>query len=305
MPFKTKTTRYYCFYCSTEGPCFEDTDELREHTKTKHEHEWTKIELYMRPQWLNEVIKMDVQDIHCKICLTMLPDWNNLFVHLAEIHNLEFDMAYTKIIPYGLSANLKCFLCRQSFHNFGHLDSHMNNHYSNYICYECGDTFLSASRLDKHLNVHKIGNYPCEYCDKVFKLEKYRSKHISLVHIQENTVKCLYCPEKFLGIFQRHIHVTEKHKEKVKYMTCEYCGNSYTWKPYFLAHMKRRHGSEKKYKCKYCEKCFLMKYELKNHMVRHTGEKNFVCGLCGLGFTRMVSLKKHCQTHEEEIIDIE
>ncbi|CAH0730168.1 unnamed protein product, partial [Brenthis ino] len=302
VPFKTKTTRYYCFYCSTDGRNFEDTDELREHTRAKHSHEWTKIEMYMRPQWLNEVIKLDVEDLHCKICLTMLPDWNNLFVHLGVNHDLEFDMAYTRIIPYALSSDLKCFLCKQNFHNFGHLDSHMNNHYSNYICYECGDTFLSASRLDKHLNVHKIGNHPCDYCEKVFKLEKYKAKHVSLVHIQESTVKCLYCSEKFVGIFQRHIHVTEHHKEKVKYMTCEYCGNSYTWKPYFLAHMRRKHGAEKKYKCKHCEKCFLMKYELKNHMVRHTGEKNFICGLCGLGFTRMVGLKRHCQNdHREDL----
>ncbi|XP_050359476.1 zinc finger protein 26-like isoform X2 [Nymphalis io] len=299
IPFKTKTTRYYCFYCSTEGPTFEDPDDLRKHTRTKHVHERTKIELYMRPQWLNEIIKLDVDDLHCRTCYMLLPDWNHVFVHLAEEHDLEFDQAYSKVIPYALDSDLKCVLCHQNFHNFGHLDSHMNNHYSNYICYECGDTFLSATRLDKHLNVHKVGNYPCDVCDKVFTLDKYRAKHVSLVHNQESTIKCLYCQEKFLGLFQRHVHVTEHHKDKVKVLTCEFCGNCYTWKPYFLAHMKRRHGAEKKHQCKHCDKTFLMKYELKNHMVRHTGERNYLCGLCGESFTRMISLKKHCQMHKE------
>ncbi|XP_026489420.2 zinc finger and BTB domain-containing protein 17-like [Vanessa tameamea] len=299
IPFKTKTTRYYCFYCSTEGPTFEDPDDLRKHTRTKHAHERTKIEIYMRPQWLNEIIKLDVDELHCRRCYMLLPDWNHVFVHLAEVHDLEFDHAYSKVIPYALDSDLKCVLCRQNFHNFGHLDSHMNNHYSNYICYECGDTFLSATRLDKHLNVHKVGSYPCDVCDKVFTLDKYRSKHVSLVHNQESTIKCLYCPEKFVGLFQRHVHVTKHHTEKVKVMTCEFCGNCYTWKPYFLAHMRRRHGAEKKHQCKQCDKSFLMKYELKNHMVRHTGERNFLCGLCGESFTRMINLKKHCQMHKE------
>lgn len=299
IPFKTRTTRYYCFYCSTDGPYFEDPDELRKHTRSKHAHERTKIEIYMRPQWLYEIIKLDVDDLRCKSCDILLPDWNYLFVHYAEVHDLEFDLAYTNIIPYALDSDLKCFLCHQKFHNFGHLDSHMNNHYSNYICYECGDTFLSVSRLDKHLNVHKVGNYPCEMCEKVFTLEKYRAKHISLVHNQESTIKCLYCPKKFVGLFQRHVHVTEHHKERVKVMTCEFCGNCYTWKPYFLAHMKRKHGFEKKHKCEICNKAFLMRYELKNHMVRHTGNKKFLCGLCGESFTRMIGLNRHCQTHKE------
>ncbi|CAG9574913.1 unnamed protein product [Danaus chrysippus] len=299
IPFKTKTTRYYCAYCSTDGPIFEDGDCLRLHTRLEHDKERLRgVEKFMRPQWMNEIVKLDIEGLHCTTCRVRLPDWNKMFVHFANAHNIEFDQAYTRVIPYALTSQLRCVLCKESFHNYGHVDSHMNHHYSNYICHQCGDTFLAASRFDKHLKVHKIGNYPCELCDKVFTLEKYRTKHKNLVHDQKSMVKCLYCSEKFVGLFQRHLHVTEHHKDKVKVYTCELCGNCYTWKTYFLAHMRRRHGTDKKHQCKHCDKSFLMKYELRNHMIRHTDEK-FLCGLCGKSFKRMLTLKKHCLAHEE------
>ncbi|CAH2251414.1 jg6011 [Pararge aegeria aegeria] len=175
----------------------------------------------------------------------------------------------------------------------------MNLHYSNHICYACGDTFLSTSRLEKHLLVHKTGCFPCKMCDKVFSLEKYVSKHYSLVHEPKCTTKCLYCPEKFIGPLQRHAHVCEKHADKVKTYTCELCGKVFTWRAYFLAHMRKRHHGEKKYKCQFCPKMFLMQYELKSHLVTHTRERKFVCGECGESFSRMQALKKHILDNHE------
>lgn len=300
-PFKTKTTRYYCAYCSTDGDFFEKPEKLRTHIKTKHAHERVrKVELFMRPAWVNEVLKLDVKDLECTTCNIEISDWNNLFVHFAEAHDLEFNEAYTRIIPYCLEADLKCILCLEEFQNFGQLDGHMNSHFCNYICYECGDTFLAASRLDKHLKVHKVGKYPCHLCDRVFTLDVYRSKHISLVHVQESLIKCLYCSEKFVGTFQRHLHVSEVHPDKVRVLTCEYCGKCFTWKPYFQVHKRRKHGlGEKKFECAQCGKKFLMNYELRNHMTSHSTDKNYVCGLCGKAFKRLVYLKQHWKQHDQ------
>nr|XP_034838042.1 zinc finger and BTB domain-containing protein 17-like [Maniola hyperantus] len=303
IPFRTRAmNRYYCFYCPTNGRFFEDPDELRSHTHTKHRNNKIySIELLMRPQWMNEVIKLDVKDLHCIQCRTPLPDWNDMFVHFAETHHIGFDEAYTKIIPYALTSDLNCVLCHDSFHNFGHLDAHMNEHYSNYICYECGDTFLAANRLDKHLTVHKVGSFPCKLCDKEFKLERYLAKHCALVHRQERKCKCLYCDEKFVDQFNRHKHVTEAHKDKVKTITCEVCGRVFTWKSYYVAHVRKRHSGVKNHKCPHCSKAFLMRHELVNHLVVHTGVRNYVC-LCGESFKRANDLRRHVQLeHEEEM----
>ncbi|CAG5057376.1 unnamed protein product [Parnassius apollo] len=249
IPYKTRLTKYYCAYCSTDGPVFDDPDDLRTHTKTKHVDDRTKgIDLLMRPHWQNEVLKVDIHSLHCTVCCTILPTWNEMFRHLEDVHEVVLDEAYSRVIPYILARELKCALCEDAFPSYQTLDGHMNAHYSSYICSECGDTFLSASRLNKHVKVHNTGTFPCEVCGKVYNLKKYMRKHFDLVHGQKHQYKCSYCPERFFKPFQRHQHVLDKHKETVKIKTCEICGKSFDWMPYFGAHMRRRHGQKNNYK---------------------------------------------------------
>ncbi|XP_052745623.1 gastrula zinc finger protein XlCGF8.2DB-like [Bicyclus anynana] len=249
----------------------------------------------MKPQWMNEIIKFDITDLHCTECLLMLPDWNNMFVHFAETHDIGFDEAYTRVIPYSLTMDLQCVLCHNNFANYGLLDAHMNLHYSNHICFKCGDTFLSVPRFEKHLMVHQTGIFKCPKCDKVFALKKYMTKHFTLVHKQK-TAKCVYCKMNVEG--PMHLHVSEKHSEKVKQFTCEVCGKVFTWKPFFLAHMRRRHKGIKKFKCEYCPKMFLMPYELKTHLITHTRARLFECGECKATFNNITAMKKHISVHK-------
>ncbi|CAG5057368.1 unnamed protein product [Parnassius apollo] len=246
LPYKSKLTKYYCAYCSTDGPAFYDPDDLRIHTKTKHVDDRTKgIDLLMRPHWQNEVLKIDIHSLHCTVCCTILPTWNTMFRHLEDVHEVVLDEAYNRVIPYILARELKCALCEDAFPNYHTLDGHMNAHYSSYICSECGDTFLSASRLNKHLRVHNTGSFPCKECGKVYSLKRYLTKHFDMVHGQKDQYKCLYCPERFSRTFQRHQHVLKKHKEMVKIKTCEICGKIFDWMPYYWAHMRRKHGKER------------------------------------------------------------
>ncbi|XP_052745590.1 zinc finger protein 26-like isoform X2 [Bicyclus anynana] len=299
IPFRTRATRYYCFYCSTDGPLFEDPDELRSHTTTKHDKERiSRVEQHMKPQWLNEVIKFDIKDLQCTECMLTLHDWNNMFVHFAETHDIGFDEAYTRVIPYSLTSDLQCVLCHEKFANYGLLDIHMNLHYSNHVCFKCGDTFLSVSRLDKHMTTHKTGNFPCTKCDKSFSLNYYLTRHVNLVHNQK-TPKCVYCKKNVEG--PMHLHISEEHSEKVKPLTCEVCGKVFTWKPYFVAHMRRNHIGVKKYKCEHCPKKFIKPYELKTHSITHTRlSRLFECGACKATFNSITSIKKHISVHDKE-----
>ncbi|CAH2062197.1 unnamed protein product, partial [Iphiclides podalirius] len=305
VPYKTKTSRYYCAYCSTDGPYFEDPDDLRTHTRTQHLDERTKsIDQIMRPQWLNEVLKLDIQSLHCTVCCIILPQWNDMFRHLETEHQIFLDEAYNKVIPYILQRELCCALCGDSFPNYHSLDGHMNAHYSSYICYECGDTFLAASRLNKHVEVHNVGRYPCDGCGKVFKLRKYMKKHYDLVHGSEQKIRCLYCPERFFGTFQRHQHVLDSHPERVKVIACEICGKTFDWKPYYTAHMRRIHGTEKNYRCKICDKTFLMNYELRNHQIKHVKEKNVECELCSERFKTKSALIRHTRLYHDRDLSV-
>ncbi|CAK1587513.1 unnamed protein product [Parnassius mnemosyne] len=298
IPYKSRLSRYYCAYCSTYGPAFDDADDLRTHTKTKHVDNRTKgVDQIMRPHWLNEVLRIDIHSLHCTVCCTILPTWNDMFRHLEDVHEVVLDEAYNRVIPYILARELKCALCGEAFPNYHMLDGHMNTHYSSYICSECGDTFLSASRLKKHVEVHSTGRFPCEVCGKVYNLKKYMKKHFVIVHGQKDQYKCSYCPERFSRTFQRHQHVLENHKEMVKIKTCEICGKTFDWMPYYSAHMRRKHGNKKNYKCKQCDKRFPMKYQLRDHQEKHLEERNFVCDVCSERFKTKAGLVRHCQLH--------
>ncbi|CAK1587502.1 unnamed protein product [Parnassius mnemosyne] len=298
IPYKTRLSRYYCAYCSTDGPAFDDADDLRVHTKTKHVDDRTKVvDQIMRPQWLNEVLKIDIHSLHCTVCCTILLTWNDMLLHLKDVHEVALDEAYNRVIPYILARELKCALCGAAFASYNMLDGHMNAHYSSYICSECGDTFLSASRLKKHVLVHNTGKFPCEVCGKVYNLKKYMKKHFDLVHGEKGQYKCSYCPERFSRPFQRHQHVLDNHKEMVKIKTCEICGMTFDFMPYFTAHMRRKHGNEKNYKCKQCDKSFLMKYQLRDHQEKHLEERNVVCNVCNERFKTKAGLVRHSQLH--------
>lgn len=299
-PFKSKNIRYYCAYCSTDGPHFEDADDLRTHTRTEHvHHRIEKIEYAMRPYWTNEVIKLDIENLLCTVCCVVINSWNDMFKHLKEKHNVILDQAYNRAIPYILKPDLQCALCKESYSNYLHLDGHMNAHYNNYVCDDCGDTFLAQNRLKQHVKIHNTGKFNCSFCDKVFTLQKYRRKHEELIHKQLTKFKCMYCTEKFTGEYLRHLHCLEAHPEKVKTITCEFCGDSFTWKQYYTSHIRKKHQRKKPFECSKCDKKFFSNYELKDHMLRHVGVKNFECPICHKRYVSMNSLKQHGKQHKK------
>lgn len=255
----------------------------------------------MRPHWLNEVVKLDIENLQCTVCCKPIDKWTDLLQHLEERHSVELSESYTRVIPYKLNNKLACALCDQKYTIYHVLDGHMNCHYSNYICGECGDTFLSESRLKKHLETHIVGKFPCKLCGKVFSLEKYRKKHFNGVHNTEAKVRCLYCNEKFKGEYARHLHVVQFHKEKVRKSTCELCNKDFDWRPYYLKHMRLSHGKkEKKHHCQLCDKSFMMKYELRNHEDWHNNESSFVCAVCNKKFSSKAYLQRHYATHLDD-----
>lgn len=298
-PYKSKSGRYYCAYCSTEGPNFEDADDLRLHCKTEHAAERIRgIEIIMRPAWKNEVLKMDIANLHCTFCFTEIDHWNGMFSHLKTKHDVDLDEAYSKVIPYCLTSDLLCCLCNAKFPTYHMLDSHMNAHYNNYVCGQCGETYISESRLKKHSETHMSARFKCQYCDKVFTLDRYRRKHINYVHKKNMKFKCVYCPEVFNGEYPRHFHCLEVHKEKVKTISCEMCNRTFNWRPYYLKHMRLAHRErKKKHKCSECPKYFSMKHQLHKHEQWHKGEHKRECAICLRQFSSAQYLRKHYAKH--------
>ncbi|XP_052757216.1 zinc finger protein 546-like isoform X2 [Galleria mellonella] len=299
VPFKVRRTRLYCAYCEP-SPVFDDPEQIRIHTYDKHKHQIANnLDIVLRPHWLNEVIRVDITNMACNECYIRIPTWNELFEHLRDTHNVELDEAYTRVIPYKLTNDHKCALCDMNFSHFHFLDAHMNAHYNNYVCADCGDTFITECRLKKHVLIHSNERFPCQECGKVFTLNKYRTKHVNFVHKTGKHFKCLYCDCKYSTELERHMHVVKEHKEKVKTITCEICGLTFTWRAYYLAHVRKKHSTDKKFKCEYCLRQFVSRHDLKMHIMRHKGQKTVECSHCDKKFVTKAELRSHAKTHNK------
>lgn len=54
---------------------------------------------------------------------------------------------------------------------------------------------------------------------------------------------------------------------------------------------------EFKFQCQVCDKGFMKKFDLEQHLRCHTGERPFLCKLCGRSFAQKSNCKSHVQTH--------
>ncbi|KAI7094963.1 hypothetical protein KC352_g39260, partial [Hortaea werneckii] len=61
-------------------------------------------------------------------------------------------------------------------------------------------------------------------------------------------------------------------------------------------------SSQKKHKCKICDKRFTRPSSLQTHMYSHTGEKPFACEVegCGRHFSVVSNLRRHRKVHKGE-----
>ncbi|XP_053622240.1 zinc finger protein 420-like isoform X1 [Plodia interpunctella] len=54
------------------------------------------------------------------------------------------------------------------------------------------------------------------------------------------------------------------------------------------------------YKCQFCQKIFVHKSHMREHLTIHTGERSFNCNHCTASFRRVYHLKRHMRTHSGE-----
>ncbi|XP_060809174.1 zinc finger protein 714 isoform X6 [Amyelois transitella] len=327
-PFRWMKNLYLCMYCEQN---YSDPADLREHHAIEHSNlSFSQIKYSISKLKPNELIKIDITNVGCKLCNKIIKDFEELKAHLSDNHNVV-DLKYSDgVLPFKVTKNdFKCAICDEKYDEFKTLNQHMNIHFQNFICEQCGNGFMTPERLRTHSYSHETGSFQCERCDKVFKSMNAKNEHFAVVHMRAKRHRCPHCPEAFKNYFQRNKHISNIHGMKLKEFKCSMCPkifflsgklgvhirtvhlkekrhacDSCEWKFYSKSELKEhmvKHGGERKYKCDVCKKAYARKYTLTLHTRIHDHDKRFICAACGMSFVQNCSLKKHIKIHHPDL----
>lgn len=83
---------------------------------------------------------------------------------------------------------------------------------------------------------------------------------------------------------------------------CDQCGISYAHPNGLSKHKMSIHQGIRPHACQVCDKRFITKMRLNEHLVIHTGEKSFLCDQCDKRFNRASNLRTHkSRVHHQKI----
>lgn len=128
---------------------------------------------------------------------------------------------------------------------------------------------------------------------------------------QKNRLICDICSRTFANkvTIKRHLHrkhICQSIRKKKKKMIsqsilCEICGKGFSNRKCLLIHLKT-HEIRQVYRCSICDKEYLDKGAMREHMFYHSGEKPFKCLYgCGLSFAHACNRRQHHRSlHEPE-----
>ena len=196
-----------------------------------------------------------------------------------------------------------CESCGKSSTTKADLKKHMEKYHGvqkTFTCKSCGNQFNSSEKLKLHTqNFHDIDKkVKCFSCDKYFTNKSGRDKHYRIKHmnesIQEGSIKCEMCPEKFSNDNDLKRHISSIHSGKP--FKCQECQLEFTLRSSLDQHLSSFHiGQERTFNCDKCDKVFKHKHNLDIHLnTIHLGQRKIVnCTQCDKVFSSKGNLSRH------------
>ncbi|GBP33054.1 Zinc finger protein 782 [Eumeta japonica] len=295
-PFRLKINNIVCVYCCD---MFEDPNAFRSHMNS--EHSAFNVATAFANLSKSEFVKVDVLNLHCRICNVRMDNLVALAGHLYAQHCAKLHMsAQLGVQEFILEKNKwYCYVCNKKLPSLYHLNRHTGTHYLNYICDCCGRSYITESGLAAHIkNTHgQTSKYSCRRCKKQFSSMEAKKQHLR----SENYCQpfgCHMCSQRFLYWELRQKHLEEVHGKPKKVFPCVDCGATFECRRLFHIHYKTLHTQDC-YRCQ-CGLKFASKSAYEYHNVSHTGEKKFHCTICGKMFSRKKNLNQHVRIHEKD-----
>ena len=200
-----------------------------------------------------------------------------------------------------------CSFCGKGYITASDLYHHEKIHANKraYKCQICSKAFNTSSDLHKHkICVHQDRSqwkYECSFCQRRFPLKTNLDTHTK-THTGERNFLCHLCDRKCINksVLKRHI---ESHSI-AKTFKCNLCLQGYKYQKSLDIHMVKVHGigeakvpeRVKKYFCSICPKSYFANNKLQNHIRSHTGERPFGCPACDKCFIDKSYIKQHLKT---------
>lgn len=287
-----------CAYCSLT---FAEFGPLREHV-IEHPNKIEALRIVGK-----HILKSDITDLKCELCLASIKDHNALVEHLKNVHKkpLINDLGFG-IIPYLLitDGDYHCTHCTETFKLFTTLNNHMNDHYPNSVCPLCGKAFSDSNKMTAHMKTHGVGvkgHYKCSKCDEVFPSAYHRHKHaISSKHSSTMMrYRCPRCNENFKSYSNRLKHLKDFHDSKIEY-PCSLCPAVFRMTNQRTKHIRQVHIKDKRFSCTECPYQSVTAHQLQRHMICHSGERKYECQVCKKSYSRVSTLREHMRIHNND-----
>lgn len=150
----------------------------------------------------------------------------------------------------------------------------------------------------------KVKRFECKICNKKFKDQSNKNRHMRNIHKSKKRFECHICPTPVsfsrsdnLTLHLKRIHGIHNNKQSANLFSCDLCSATYNLKIGIIKHMKifhKNYRSKKHFVCQICEQGFIFKDSLVDHLKgKHL--KNFCCRHCH----KILGSKRTLKRHEE------
>lgn len=207
--------------------------------------------------------------------------------------------------PIEKDIEFSCKCCKKTFKRQRTFLDHMQKYGTNtknkpHKCTDCGKSFLGGCVLDAHfksVHIYSRKKHKCNECPKMFRSQSVLKAHLS-GHRRDTGVKlykCDICKKSFPDRYYIAIHMRMHSGEKP--FQCTVCGDRFSTSSYLSLHTRKHNGDLKRHKCHICEKAFIQKFTLREHLRVHTGERPLTCEICGKTFAMASNMRAHAVLH--------
>jgi len=196
--------------------------------------------------------------------------------------------------------------CKGLFKNRASLNVHLHNLHPNttFVCDECGVAFKTKKRLKYHVErKHNMTKNVCELCSKEFTNTKALQTHVNNVHLNERK-PCEHCGKFLSNDHTLSVHIASEHKiGDGKIHKCSKCEKIFIHRALLAQHMVYSHVDVDRFKCDLCDYKTNIKSILKRHQNVHSDVRDVQCDLCESKFKSKQILKSHIDYVHNKIRD--